>query len=131
MKSQWNDQISSIKKLFGQQSIPIGRLSGLQQDADRFYVVTVLEAIWTGSEMIVWGGFGNGDALSTGGRYNPSTDSWIPIGQNAPEGRVYHSAIWTGFEMIVWGGLNGVTNLDLASGGRYDPSIDNWVATNL
>jgi N-acetylneuraminic acid mutarotase len=81
--------------------------------------------------MIVWGGFGNGDALSTGGRYNPSTDSWIPIGQNAPEGRVYHSAIWTGFEMIVWGGLNGVTNLDLASGGRYDPSIDNWVATNL
>src|SRR5206468_703913 len=31
-------------------------------------------AVWTGSEMIVWGGFG-GDNQNTGGRYNPSTDS--------------------------------------------------------
>jgi hypothetical protein len=29
-------------------------------------------AIWTGSEMIVWGGW----LTNTGGRYNPSTDSW-------------------------------------------------------
>ena len=33
-------------------------------------------AVWTGSEMIVWGGFG-GTYLNTGGRSNPSTDSWI------------------------------------------------------
>src|SRR5438094_3229457 len=35
-------------------------------------------AVWTGSEMVVWGGYG-GQALgilNTGGRYNPSTDSW-------------------------------------------------------
>jgi hypothetical protein len=34
-------------------------------------------AVWTGSEMIIWGGeteeFVN---VNTGGRYNPSTDSW-------------------------------------------------------
>src|SRR5438876_470989 len=29
-------------------------------------------AVWTGSEMIVWGG----NELNTGARYNPSTDSW-------------------------------------------------------
>jgi len=32
-------------------------------------------AVWTGSEMIVWGGF-NPVGLNSGGRYNPSTDSW-------------------------------------------------------
>src|SRR5439155_20741748 len=32
-------------------------------------------AVWTGSEMIVWGG-SNSNYLNTGGRYNPSTDSW-------------------------------------------------------
>jgi hypothetical protein len=33
--------------------------------------------VWTGSEMIVWGGQGNGGIyLNTGGRFNPSTDSW-------------------------------------------------------
>src|SRR5437660_12065186 len=33
-------------------------------------------AIWTGSEMIVWGGETTG-IVNTGGRYNPVTDSWI------------------------------------------------------
>src|SRR4029077_8947523 len=32
-------------------------------------------AVWTGSEMIVWGGVGV-TSLNTGGRYDPSTDSW-------------------------------------------------------
>src|SRR6476659_9610439 len=32
-------------------------------------------AVWTGSEMIIWGG-GTSTNLNTGGRYNPSTDSW-------------------------------------------------------
>src|SRR5206468_3404981 len=33
-------------------------------------------AVWTGSEMIVWGGFNGSSGLNTGGRYNPGTDSW-------------------------------------------------------
>src|SRR5439155_2928221 len=34
-------------------------------------------AVWTGSEMIVWGGFDENFVLvNTGGRYNPGTDSW-------------------------------------------------------
>src|SRR5438067_7410575 len=62
-------------------------------------------AVWTGSEMIVWGG-SNGTPLNTGGRYNPSTDTWTPtsIGVNTPVGRYSHTAVWTGSEMIVWGG---------------------------
>ena len=44
-------------------------------------------AVWTGAEMIVWGGDGYG-VLNTGGRYNPSTDSWTATSiTNAPEAR--------------------------------------------
>src|SRR6266568_4638805 len=36
-------------------------------------------AVWTGSEMIVGGGTTDRiNGLNTGGRYNPSTDSWTP-----------------------------------------------------
>ena len=56
--------------------------------------------------MIVWGGEGNGrNALNTGGRYDPGTDSWIATSTtNAPAAREGHTAVWTGNEMIVWGG---------------------------
>ena len=65
-------------------------------------------AVWTGSEMIVWGGYSSGHYLNTGGRYNPSTDSWTATSTtNAPAGRDSHTAVWTGSEMIVWGGYDG------------------------
>ena len=48
-------------------------------------------AVWTGSEMIVWGGFFRGDALNNGGKYNPGTDSWTATSTtNAPAGRGDH-----------------------------------------
>jgi N-acetylneuraminic acid mutarotase len=82
-------------------------------------------AVWTGSEMIVWGGVGDANRLNTGGRYNPSTDSWTATSTtNAPDARSRHTAVWTGLEMIVWGGTNDST------GGRYNPSTDNWTATS-
>src|SRR5580765_5612008 len=87
-------------------------------------------AVWTGSEMIVWGGTTDRlNGLNTGGRYNPSTDSWTPINTiNAPTGRFAHTAVWTGSEMIVWGGYNNGSRLN--TGGRYDPSTDTWTATS-
>ncbi len=33
-------------------------------------------AVWTGSEMIVWGGSNDGTGFNTGGRYRPSIDNW-------------------------------------------------------
>ena len=62
-------------------------------------------AVWTGTEMIVWGGLDVSSVSNTGGRYNPSTDSWTATSTtNAPAARDCHTAIWTGSEMIVWGG---------------------------
>jgi len=85
-------------------------------------------AVWTGSEMIVWGG-DNPSPLDTGGKYDPDTNSWIATSTtNAPTARLGHSAIWTGFEMIVWGGSDGFT---LGDGAKYNPSTDSWTATPL
>src|SRR5439155_19044196 len=85
-------------------------------------------AVWTGTEMIVWGGFEGlfGDSVvNTGARYNPSSDSWIVISTNgAPTPRAAHSAVWTGNEMIIWGdSATGGSDL----GGRYNPAFDTWI----
>jgi len=86
-------------------------------------------AVWTGTEMIVWGGDGAVERLNNGGRYNPSTDTWTAIATiGAPAGRERHTAIWTGGEMIVWGGL-GNPGDPLGTGGRYTPSTNQWTAT--
>ena len=87
-------------------------------------------AVWTGTEMIVWGGFSFtlGD-LNTGGRYNPSTDSWTATTtNNAPMARYGHTAIWTGTEMIVWGGSDSSTGFN--TGAKYNPGTDTWSATS-
>jgi hypothetical protein len=78
-------------------------------------------AVWTGSRMVIWGGF-DGGYLSTGGRYDPTANTWTPTSTTgAPSGRQNHTAVWTGTEMIVWGG--GASDSDssrfLQSGGRY------------
>ena len=86
-------------------------------------------AVWTGSEMIIWDGYNDGD-LDSGGRYNPVTDSWTATSTiNAPNDRYHHTAVWTGSEMIVWGGFDhGCCYLN--DGGRYNPDTESWTATS-
>ncbi len=93
---------------------------------------TLHSTVWTGSEMIIWGGLClTGPApyfyCNSGGRYDPATDSWSPtyLGLNVPTKRSGHTAVWTGAEMIVWGGFG-----PLSSGGRYKPAINDWLTTS-
>jgi serine/threonine protein kinase len=92
-------------------------------------------AVWTGHEMLVWGGFNqsrmqldaltNDAYLNTGGRYDPDTDAWKDITTNgAPSRRSPGAMVWTGREMIVWGGRNLAG--DLNDGALYDPAADKW-----
>jgi hypothetical protein len=86
-------------------------------------------AVWTGREMVVWGGRGQA-YINTGGRYDPASDSWFPtsVGTGVPSPRAMNrSAVWTGREMIVWGGFAGTYP---STGGRYDPALDSWTATS-
>src|SRR6266446_6096120 len=87
-------------------------------------------AVWSGSEMIVWGGFSTSGYTTTGGRYNPSTDTWAATSTtNAPSGRFSHTAVWSGNEMIVWGGYNLSSYFN--TGGRYNPNTNSWTATTI
>ena len=87
-------------------------------------------AVWTGNDMVVWGGSSADDiTLDTGGRYDPATDTWTPTSTTeAPSARAGHTAVWTGNRMIVWGGYSYPDLFD--TGGRYDPVTDSWTPTS-
>jgi hypothetical protein len=99
-------------------------------------------AVWTGAEMIVWGGEAYQKSETggqAGGRYLLASDSWLgtAIGPNTPAARKNHTAVWTGSKMIIFGGSkeggtcfqNTVSQInDLAdSGAIYSPKSDNIV----
>ena len=88
-------------------------------------------AVWTGNEMIIWGGWDSTNYLSTGSRYNLASNTWTAVtSTGAPAGRRNHAAIWTGSEMIIWGGKN--ASGSLLTGARYNPTANSWapMATN-
>ena len=89
-------------------------------------------AIWSGSQMIVWGGTGVSGYLDDGARYDPATNTWTAIPNtlsNNPTARYGHTAVWTGTEMILWSGY-GETGpgtlvfVPLQNGARYNPAAN-------
>ncbi len=86
-------------------------------------------AVWTGKEMIIWGGWVSTPTerwFGDGARYNPVTDTWTAVGTNgAPTPRSGAVAVWTGSEMVVWGGY-GSGGSALLDGGRYNPASNTW-----
>jgi hypothetical protein len=83
-------------------------------------------AVFTGTEMLVWGG-----DIDYGARYEPGTDTWQPMSRtDAPSARHWHAAVWTGSEMIVWGGAN-FNGRSLGDGARYDPATDTWTPMSM
>ena len=89
--------------------------------------------VWTGHELLVWGGTEGFALPRTGGRYDPATGSWVPMasGSGCPSGRFDHTAIWTGREMVVWGGHTSPRSGGEQTGGRYDPLADAWAPTSI
>jgi hypothetical protein len=73
--------------------------------------------VWTGAEMIVWGGMRGGERRADGARYRPSMDEWSAMA-DAPAALTGTAAVWTGAEMIVWD--------PTAAGAAYDPVADAW-----
>ncbi|HYO60360.1 MAG TPA: hypothetical protein VEU29_00495 [Actinomycetota bacterium] len=82
-------------------------------------------AVWTGTEMIVWGGVVTNPTRAAA--YDPAADEWRRI-PNGPLGsRHGHEAVWTGDRMIVWGGLSqGPSPVLEGEGAEYDPATGEW-----
>lgn len=83
--------------------------------------------VYTGTDVIVWGGGQTWDTwLNDGAKYNISSGNWTAISdEDAPAGRWCHTAVWTGTEMIVWGGHADGAD-ERSDGGAYDPVADTW-----
>jgi hypothetical protein len=85
--------------------------------------------VWTGSRMIVWGGY-DGAFLNTGAAYDPATDTWATLSTvNAPSGRYEHTAVWTGSRMVVWGGQDGSPYTN--TGAAYDAAGGTWTPVTM
>lgn len=87
-------------------------------------------AVWTGSEMIIWGGLDEQyEHLVDGGLYNPrrAGPKWRPMAEPpfaAPDTAV---GAWTGTELIVVMGTRFEVVGDLVtSAAAYDPARDTW-----
>ncbi|MGH9001675.1 MAG: Kelch repeat-containing protein, partial [Acidimicrobiia bacterium] len=94
--------------------------------------------VWTGDEMIVWGGFGvasdnrDGELFADGAAYDPETDDWRRLPASPLEARQGHFAIWTGREVLIWGGpsplvlADSQVPVDHNDGALYDPASKEW-----
>lgn len=66
--------------------------------------------VWTGRQVLLWGGRNSQDYPGDGGRFDPGANAWHPVATaGAPPATSGHAACWTGDAMIVWGGSNGVS----------------------
>jgi hypothetical protein len=88
-------------------------------------------AVWTGEEMILFGGGDDSHARRDGAAFNPSTRKWRTIAK-APVGGYANTLVWTGKEMIAWGGIEDSTEAVgfpagfVATGAAYNPKTDQW-----
>jgi hypothetical protein len=88
------------------------------------------DAIWTGSEMIVWGGttaiLPPREIAWDGAAYDPQDKAWRKL-PDAPIGpRTGPEVVWTGTEMLVLGGFLDTVDDPLSDGAAYNPVTDQW-----
>jgi hypothetical protein len=83
-------------------------------------------AVWTGDEVIVWGGQHDTNIPDPrGAALDPETGRWRNIADAPVRGFYNHSAVWTGDEMVVWGWVHGTTGQENEAA-AYDPATDTW-----
>mgnify|MGYP001453254427 CR=1 FL=1 len=85
-------------------------------------------AVWTGSEMLIWGGIDESSSLlSDGGAYDPISRTWRPIVEPAGLAQVL-AFVAVGFpnQMLLWGGLSDGTGVLTPQGAQYDLCSKQW-----
>jgi hypothetical protein len=80
---------------------------------------------WTGTKLIVFGGFSSVGYANDGGIYDPAADAWsfIPPPSSSFSGRKFPVSVWTGTDLIVWGGIgpgDATAGVALSDGARFN-----------
>ena len=119
-------EVSPVNGTLGVVTIRPRVLHPISRSPEQFRLNTHT-TIWTGNEMIVFGG-GYGETLKSGRGYNPTTDSWTP-GSTAkyPGGPISAHRSLDRKRNDCRGELN--DTLKTNSGGRYDPALNTWTPT--
>jgi len=78
-------------------------------------------AVWTGTEMLIWGGSDNGSSVFDGAAYSPTENTWRELPTFDLADTIRPTTIWTGSEMIVFEGFNGSPHA-----GAYNPATNTW-----
>jgi hypothetical protein len=86
-------------------------------------------SVWTGKELLVWGGLtlvgSDNRWLADGAALDPSTNRWRPLPPAPIAARSYAATVWTGTEMLVWGG-GGPNDEMYSDGAAFDPKTNRW-----
>jgi Kelch motif len=80
-------------------------------------------AVWTGTDMLVWGGGDFRQSLGDGAAYDPEVRTWRVLAPAQIRPREQAVAVWTGREMVVTGGTYVSSRAAVAA---YDPVLDQW-----
>lgn len=86
-------------------------------------------AIWTGREMVIWGGTSDfeADPSRDGAAYDPAAGTWRKVPGAPITARYDARAYWTGQEMLIFGGTS-VDGDVLADGAAWNPATNGWRA---
>jgi N-acetylneuraminic acid mutarotase len=79
--------------------------------------------VWTGSQVLMWGGGCCGDSTNTGSAYDLARNVWEPM-PTAPLAGRHAAGVWTGREMVVVGGY--AEDKVFADGAAYNPRTRTW-----
>jgi hypothetical protein len=83
-------------------------------------------AVWTGHQLLVWGGEGTAEAkFGDGAAYDPTTNQWQPIPTAPISARSGQVSVWTGTEMLIVGGTPPPA-IAATTGGAYNPDTHTW-----
>ncbi len=85
-------------------------------------------AIWTGSQMIVWGGDNGQRVFGDGAAYDPVTNTWRALPPAPIAARTFAAVVWTGREMFVWGGGRAYVGSYTSDCAAFDPVTWKWRA---
>ena len=80
--------------------------------------------VWTGRQVLMWGGGCCGDFQNRGAAYTPATNAWQPLPAAPLTGR-HTSGAWTGSELVLVGGYNEEEGA-LADAAAYSPTTRAW-----
>lgn len=87
-------------------------------------------AVWTGQDLLVWGGYvytGYSDEApsANGFSWNAANEKWTSLPQSPLGARSFPATVWTGAELLLWGGWDGLGAF-FGDGAAFNPETARW-----